>query len=86
MRHQNPIFTVTMPVGSYNDVIFDITYSGGETDNDLEFEWAEISPKNNFSAEQVEEITELLECGAYEDIIEQLQYEYADSNINFIVD
>lgn len=80
-----PIYKVTMPVGSYPSVILDVTYSGGENENDLEYEFVTVSLDNLYSGEQIDEINELLEAGWYEDVINYLQKQYANSNWNFTV-
>ena len=80
-----PIYTVTMPIGSYPNVILDVTYSGGENENDLEYEFVTVSLDNLYSGEQIDEINELLEAGWYEDVINYLQKQYANSNWNFTV-
>ena len=85
MTHKEPIYTVTMPVGSYPNVILDVTYSGGENENDLEYEFVTVSLDNLYSGEQIDEINELLEAGWYEDVINYLQKQYANSNWNFTV-
>ena len=82
---KEPIYTVTMPVGSYPSVILDVTYSGGENENDLEYEFVTVSLDNLYSGEQIDEINELLEAGWYEDVINYLQKQYANSNWNFTV-
>jgi hypothetical protein len=87
MTHKEPIYTVAMPVGAYYpNVILNVTYSGGENENDLVYECVTVSHDNLYSGEQIDEINELLEAGYYEDVINYLQKQYANSDWNFMVD
>ena len=82
MKLEKPIlFEMTMSIQNHEDVKLNITYSGEE--DLLEFEGVEISKKNEFSEETLQEIEELLKCGFSEKVILHLEEYYRDSTINF---
>jgi predicted HicB family RNase H-like nuclease len=85
MKLEKPIlFQVTMSIENHENVKLNITYSGEE--DLLEFECVEISKKNEFSEETLQEIEKLLECGFSEKVIHYLEEYYRDSIINFTHD
>jgi hypothetical protein len=82
MKLEKPIlFELTMSIQNHENVKLSITYSGEE--DLLEFEGVEISKKNEFSTETIQEIEEILECGFIEKILFHLEEYYRDSTLNF---
>ena len=69
-------------------VVIDITYSGGEDENGvdiLEFEWAAAEADSNptLTAEELEEINDILECGYEERYVRALLEYYEGTSVNF---
>jgi hypothetical protein len=65
-------------------VLVDITYSGGEND-ELEFEYAQVSEENSFDYEKEQTLNKVLENGAEEYLVKTLMDHYQKEGvINFI--
>jgi uncharacterized protein YkvS len=65
-------------------VLVDITYSGGEND-ELEFEYAQVSEENSFDYEKEQTLNKVLENGAVEDLVKTLMDHYQKEGvINFV--
>ncbi len=64
-------------------VVIDINYSGSE--DTLEFEWAVAEADSNpsLTAEELEEINDILECGREERYVRVLLEYYAGTTVNF---
>ena len=62
-----------------------IGYSGGEADNEFEFEFATVSKESNpwFTDDQLKEINKTLECGLEELYVNELEAFYAKTDIKF---
>ena len=82
--NEEPIYTVTMDIGEYEDVPINIVYSGGEFENELEFESCTVDPNSSFSKAEQDDINKLLECGAEEYVKEYLKDYYSETCIDFI--
>jgi hypothetical protein len=68
-------------VGTVN---FEVTYSAGENENELEFEWISVSENNNLTEDQICDIESALESGLEDEFVENLTKYYADSDTIFI--
>jgi hypothetical protein len=81
---EEPIYTVTMDIGGYEDVPLNIVYSAGEFENELEFESCTVDPNSSFTQAEQDDINKLLEGGAGEYVIEYLKDYYSETVIDFI--
>ena len=79
-----PIYTVIMDIGGYEDVPLNIVYSAGEFENVLEFESCTVDPNSLFTQAEQDDINKLLECGVEEYVIEYLKDYYSETVIDFI--
>ena len=79
-----PIYTVIMDIGGYEDVPLNIVYSGGEFENALEFESCTVDPNSSFTQAEQDDINKLLECGVEEYVKEYLKDYYSETVIDFI--
>jgi len=84
MRKVEILFEIVTDIEKFKNVKLEIEYSGGETEEELEYECVKISSENNFSDTEIKEIEKLIECGYYEDVIETLQNYYENSNYTFL--
>jgi len=71
--------------GVDHPVMISIEYSGGENDNEFEFEWATVSKESNpwLTEEQFREVNKTLECGLEEQYVNELEAFYAKTDIKF---
>lgn len=81
---EEPIYTVTLDIGEYKNVPINIVYSGGEFENELEFESCTVDPNSSFTQAEQDDINKLLECGTEEYVKEYLKDYYSETVIDFI--
>lgn len=84
MKTVETLFEIVTDIENFKNVKLNIEYSGGETEEELEFECVRISSKNNFTENEIEEIEEIIECGFYETIVKKLESYYENSNYKFL--
>lgn len=83
MKKQEILFEIQMDILDFKGVKLEIEYSGGESENEIEFECVKISKKNGFTEEVLEEIQEELECGFEERVLSFLEKHYENSGVKF---
>lgn len=76
---EEPIYTVTMDIGGYEDVPLNIVYSAGEFENELEFESCTVDPNSSFTQAEQDDINKLLEGGVEEYVKEYLKDYYSET-------
>lgn len=85
MKNVVILYRLEQNFGFYKNVKLDITYSGGENENELEYEGVTISNVNNYTKKKAADIEKLIESGFEEDIINKLTAYYKDSQYKFSV-
>lgn len=85
MKQVEILYRLEKNFGFYKNVKLDITYSGGETETELEYEGVTISNENNYTKKKTADIDKLIISGFEEDIINELTAYYKGSQYKFSV-